>query len=351
MALARVQEKDGVQQLLEKARAYLPDDRIGLIEEAYRFAETCHADQRRKSGEPFIVHPLDTALTVANLQLDADAVAAALLHDVQEDCDVPNQELKRSFGPEVAKLVDGATKLEHIVLYPTDSSGADSAVQAENLRRMFFAMAEDVRVVIIKLADRLHNMRTLEHLKPDKQQRIAQETMEIYAPLASRLGIWQIKWELEDLAFRYLQPEKFQEIAQLIASRRTTRERYIAQVEKILRDELAKQDIEAAVQGRAKHIHSVYQKMQKYGPRGRRSTRSMTCWPSACWPTPSPTATAPWARSTDCGDPSLASSTTISRTLRRACTSRFTPPSCAWTPDLLRCRSAPMRCTGWRSTA
>ena len=264
MALARVRENDGLEQVLEKARSYLASDRIPLIEEAYRFAESCHADQRRESGEPYIVHPLDAALTIADLQLDAVAIAGALLHDVQEDCGVPNEEVKRRFGPEVAKLVDGATKLERIALQSPDPGIGDSAMQAENLRKMFLAMAEDVRVVIIKLADRLHNMRTLEHVEPAKQLRTAQETMEIFAPLASRLGIWQIKWELEDLAFRYLDPEKYEEISQLIASKRPTRERYIAQVEKILRDELAKQEVEATIQGRAKHIYSVHQKMQKY---------------------------------------------------------------------------------------
>ena len=264
MVLARARGRDGPRQVLEKARTYLSDDRVHLIEEAYRFAESCHADQRRASGEPYIVHPLDAALTVANLQLDAVAIAAALLHDVQEDCAVANEEIKRRFGAEVAKLVDGATKLARIAWQSPETHVADGALQAENLRKMFLAMAEDVRVVIIKLADRLHNMRTLEHLEPAKRLRTAQETMEIYAPLASRLGIWQIKWELEDLAFRYLQPEKYQELSQLIASKRATRERYIARVEKILRDELPKHGVEATVQGRAKHVYSVYQKMQKY---------------------------------------------------------------------------------------
>ncbi|OGO50843.1 MAG: (p)ppGpp synthetase [Chloroflexi bacterium RBG_16_68_14] len=267
--MAQAREKEGLQHLLEQARGYLPEDRIRLIEEAYAFAESCHADQRRESGEPFIVHPLDAALTIASLQLDADAVAAALLHDVQEDCDVPNQELKRRFGAEVAKLVDGVTKLKRIAWQSPEPGIVDGAMQAENLRKMLLAMAEDVRVVIIKLADRLHNMRTLEHLEAAKRLSTAQETMEIYAPLAGRLGIWQMKWELEDLAFCHLQPEKYQEIAQLIASRRTTRERYIAQVEKILREELTKQGVEAAIQGRAKHIYSVYQKMQKYGDQGK----------------------------------------------------------------------------------
>ncbi len=269
MVVARVDQNEGLQRLLEQARSYLPDERVSLIEEAYHFAETCHADQRRESGEPYIVHPLDAALTVANLHLDAVAIAGALLHDVQEDCKIPNEEIKRRFGAEAAKLVDGATKLERIASRSSDTVVADSSMQAENLRKMFLAMAEDWRVVIIKLADRLHNMRTLEHVEPERRLRIAQETMEIFAPLASRLGIWQIKWELEDLAFRHLQPERYQEISHLIASKRTTRERYVAQVEEILQKELQEQGIEATIQGRAKHIYSVHQKIQKYAEQGK----------------------------------------------------------------------------------
>ncbi|MCH8995087.1 MAG: bifunctional (p)ppGpp synthetase/guanosine-3',5'-bis(diphosphate) 3'-pyrophosphohydrolase [Chloroflexi bacterium] len=264
-----MREKDGLQELLERAHDYLPEDRVALIEEAYRFAEASHAGQQRMSGEPFIVHPLDAALTIAGLQQDAVAIAAALLHDVQEDCGVTNDELERRFGAEVAKLVDGATKLKRIEWQPPEPGVVDGALQAENLRKMFLAMAEDVRVVIVKLADRLHNMRTLQYLEPAKRLQTAQETMEIYAPLASRLGIWQIKWELEDLAFRHLEPEKYEEIAQLITSSRATRERYIAEVEKVLQDELSKHEIEAAVQGRAKHIYSVHQKMEKYAAQGK----------------------------------------------------------------------------------
>ena len=271
MVTTRADVTTGLQRLLTKTRSYIPDDQIGLIEEAYSFAEASHAGQLRKSGEPYMIHPLDAALTIADLQLDAVAIAAALLHDVQEDCDVPNEELKRRFGDEVAHLVDGATKLEHITKQSSEPQAIaiDSSMQAENVRKMFLAMAEDVRVVIVKLADRLHNMRTLEYVEPEKRLRVAQETMDIYAPLASRLGIWQIKWELEDLAFQHLQPEKYQEIAQLIASKRTTRERYVARVEKILQEELAKLEIEATVQGRAKHIYSVYEKMRTYAAQGK----------------------------------------------------------------------------------
>jgi len=265
-----VTEREGVELLLEKARQYLPENRVALIEEAYRFAEAQHEGQRRKSGHPYIIHPLDAALTVVSLQLDGAAIAAALLHDVQEDCGVPNDEINRRFGADVAKLVDGATKLDQIAWQAPDRRVGDEGIQAENLRKMFLAMAEDVRVVIIKLADRLHNMRTLDAIEPEKRVRISQETMEIYAPLASRLGIWQLKWELEDLSFRYLEPEAYREISQLLASKRVTRERYLAQVEKILREELAKAELDdAVVKGRAKHIYSIHQKMQKYAAEGK----------------------------------------------------------------------------------
>ncbi len=260
----------GIAELLEKSAEYLPPDKVALIERAYRCAERAHDGQLRASGEPYIQHPLHAAYTVATLQLDAAAIAAALLHDVVEDCGVPLADIEREFGAEVARLVEGTTKLSRIEWKQQGEArtSADQA-QAENLRKMFLAMAEDVRVVIIKLADRLHNMRTLDALPSHKQLRIAAETMEIYAPLASRLGIWQIKWELEDLSFRHLQPEKYREIASLVAAKRQTRERYIAQVERILSEELARHDIKAEISGRPKHIHSIYRKMEKYAQQGK----------------------------------------------------------------------------------
>ncbi len=253
-----------VEPLLERVRGYLPPDKVAPIEAAYAFAEQAHAGQFRLTGDPYIVHPLDAAMTVAGLQLDSAAVCAALLHDVQEDCSVPNAEIRRRFGDEVARLVDGSTKLERLTWLAPGERPGDKSIQAENLRKMFLAMAEDIRVVIIKLADRLHNMRTLDAKAPEKRVRTAQETMEIYAPLANRLGIWQIKWELEDLAFRHLEPERYKQIAKLLQSKRAARERYIAQVERILGEELKKHDIEAEVQGRAKHIYSIAQKAEKY---------------------------------------------------------------------------------------
>jgi len=258
-----------VDELIEKAQSYLSADRTILIEEAYRFAEECHRDQVRKTGDPYITHPLDTAATVADLQLDASAVAAALIHDVQEDCGVSNADLTKRFGREVAHLVDGATKLNKIAWKAPEEAVRDRAAHSENLRKMFLAMARDVRVVIIKLADRLHNMRTLYALSPEKQRLVAQETMEIYAPLASRLGIWQISRELEDLSFRYLDPERYRQIANLLASSRAAREKYISQVETIVRKELDKNGIHAEVQGRAKHLYSIHQKMEKYAAQSK----------------------------------------------------------------------------------
>ena len=257
-----------VAELLSRVSEYLPADRVAIIEDAYRFAETAHDGQMRLSGEPYIQHPLHAAYTVAGLQLDAGAVSAALLHDTMEDCGVTPDRMQEQFGPEITRLVEGATKLSKMHWHPAEGRLNDS-LQAENLRKMFLAMAEDVRVVIIKLADRLHNMRTLDAQDPVKQVRIAAETMDIYAPLAHRLGIWQIKWELEDLAFRHLEPEKYREIAQLVSSKRASRERYIGQVEAILTEELAKSQIAAEVKGRAKHIYSIYQKISKYEVQGK----------------------------------------------------------------------------------
>ena len=258
-----------VEKLLNKCREYLPPDRLDLLVRACDFAAHAHQGQTRISGEPYIEHPLSAAETVADLQLDATAVAAAVLHDVLEDCDCTSEQLAERFGPDVARLVDGVTKLSRLNWIAPEERPGDEAIQAENLRKMFLAMAEDIRVVIIKLADRLHNMRTLDALPPEKRLRIARETIEIYAPLASRLGIWQLKWELEDLAFRHLQPERYEQISTLVASRRTERERYVEFIERELSQELERQGIQAEVQGRAKHIYSIHQKMERYAADGK----------------------------------------------------------------------------------
>ena len=253
--------------LLEKAGEYLPPEKIAVLEDAYHFAAEKHQGQVRKSGEPYLEHPLQTALILAELQLDVSSLAAALLHDIPEDCGLPVSDIEARFGTEIAKLVDGTTKLGK-VSFPASGAGTSEA-QAENLRKMLVAMAEDLRVVFIKLADRLHNMRTLDALSPDRQLGIAQETLEIYAPLAHRLGIWELKWQLEDLSFRYLQPEKYHRIVRLVAARHTQREKFIAQAIEVLRREFDGVGLVAELSGRPKHMYSIYQKTERYSALGR----------------------------------------------------------------------------------
>ena len=259
-----------VDPLLAKAEEYLPGPKVDLIAEAYSFAEKAHDGQFRLSGEPFIDHPLETALFLAYLRLDADALAAALLHDVVEDCDVGGDELRDKFGPEIAKLVDGVTKLTRTELVneardPVLGSGTEDGLeQAATLRKMLMTMAEDIRVVLIKLADRLHNMRTLEALPAERRTAIAQETLDIYAPLAHRLGIWELKWRLEDLAFQNLNPQTYHEISGLLNAKRGEREQYVERVRGILEAELEEAGIKAEVTGRPKHIYSIQKKIGRY---------------------------------------------------------------------------------------
>ena len=262
--------------LIERVGAYLPEDSIELVGQAYLYADECHSGQMRQSGDPYIAHPLETALFLADLHLDTHTIVAALLHDVVEDCGVSLEEITLRFGPEVSKLVDGVTKLTRMddKLQPPAEDVAGlmddaESLHAESLRKMLVSMAEDIRVVLIKLADRLHNMNTLDALPPEKRKRIAQETLDIYSPLAHRLGIWEIKWRLDDLAFRHLNEEKYREISKILASKRTEREDYIEKVSSTLRDELAKYDITAEVIGRPKGIYSTYLKMEKYQEQGK----------------------------------------------------------------------------------
>ena len=267
---------EGLEKLLERTLDYLPAEASDFIRDAFEFADLCHEGQMRKSGEPYIAHPLEIALFLTELRMDEQTIAASLLHDVVEDCDVSLDELSAKFGPEIAKLVDGVTKLTQLDSRIHDPVGAltlggDDAdsLYAESLRKMLVAMAEDIRVVLIKLADRLHNMRTLGALPPNKQRRIAQETLDIYAPLAHRLGIWEIKWQLEDLAFRYLNEEKYREISRMLAARRAVREAYVSQVSDLLRDRLESEGIAADVSGRPKNIYSTYRKIEKYEAQGK----------------------------------------------------------------------------------
>ena len=256
-------------ELIQKAKEYLPPEKLAVVEGAYNFALKAHEGQVRKSGEPYVEHPLQVALTLVELQLDAGTLAAALLHDVPENCEIPILEIEGEFGADIAKLVDGTTKLGKFSWQAPGEGVATSQQQAENLRKMLVAMAEDLRVVFIKLADRLHNMRTLDVLSPERRRGIAQETLEIYAPLAHRLGIWELKWQLEDLSFRYLEPRKYRQIASLVAARRAQRESFIAQVIQVLRTEFDRVGIKAEISGRPKHIYSIYRKMEKYSAQGK----------------------------------------------------------------------------------
>lgn len=261
------------EKLLTSLERYLPEDRVGFVGDAYDFAELSHEGQVRRSGEPYIQHPLSTALHLADLKLDANCIAAALLHDVLEDCDVSPEDLDDKFGPEVTRLVDGVSKLTRLELLAIRRDNGhgmdDSATQAENLRKMLVAMAQDIRVVLIKLADRLHNMSTLRALPRQRQLNIARETLDIYAPLAHRLGMADLKWKLEDLAFRVLQPDRYREISRLLTQKREKRERYVSQVTRLLKSALDDAGIEADVTGRPKHIYSIHRKMARYAAQGK----------------------------------------------------------------------------------
>lgn len=239
-----------------------PNDR-SLIERAYCKAEKAHDGQMRKSGEPYFTHCVAVAHILADMRLDAEAIAAALLHDTMEDTGITFDELQNEFGRTVAVLVDGVSKLTNLP-FNVDGASRRSQREQEYIRKMMLAMGDDVRVVLVKLADRLHNMRTLGYMPPHKQRAIAQETLDIFAPLANRLGIWQFKWELEDLSFRYLNPDEYKRIATSIAERRGDREAYVEKVANVLREELRKEGLEkVTITGRPKHIYSIYSKMHR----------------------------------------------------------------------------------------
>ena len=243
--------------ILERVAQYRPDADLDLIKKAYVYSAKVHQGQVRKSGEPYLIHPLEVAGLLAELKLDEASIVAGLLHDTIEDTLATPAEIRELFGDEVLSLVEGVTKLG------TFSHGSQEEKQAENFRKMLVAMAKDIRVILVKLADRTHNMRTLEHMKPEAQHRIAQETLDIYAPLANRLGIQWIKIELEDLAFRYLQPRDFGDVEQQVAQTQRDRAKFIADVVQLLKTKLEEAGLEASVQGRPKHIYSIWKKMRK----------------------------------------------------------------------------------------
>ena len=252
--------------LISRVQKYHPSDDISLIEKAYNLAYEAHKTQVRKSGEPYIIHPLCVAIILADLEMDKETIAAGLLHDVVEDTIYTGEEIKQMFGAEVELLVDGVTKLQSLQLgdnsQAMDKDKEKLEMQAENLRKMFLAMAKDIRVIIIKLADSLHNMRTLKYMKPEKQQRIARETLDIYAPIAQRLGISKIKVELDDLSLKYLQPEVYYDLVEKIAVRKSVREKYIQTIVEEVSEHIAEAGIKAKIDGRVKHFFSIYKKMK-----------------------------------------------------------------------------------------
>ncbi|MBE5883721.1 MAG: bifunctional (p)ppGpp synthetase/guanosine-3',5'-bis(diphosphate) 3'-pyrophosphohydrolase [Lachnospiraceae bacterium] len=255
--------EDLYQELVRRVQKYHPSDDISMIAKAYQIAGEAHKNQFRKSGEPYIVHPLNVAIILADLELDKETIVAGILHDVVEDTIMTDEDLKREFGDDVALLVDGVTKLEKIPLSSSvEKSDAKLEMQAENLRKMFLAMAKDIRVIMIKLADRLHNMRTLKYKNPESQQRIAKETLEIYCPIAQRLGISKLKTELDDLSLKYLEPEIYYDLVDKIAVRKSVREKYIQDIVDEVSAHIDKAEIKAKVDGRVKHFFSIYKKMK-----------------------------------------------------------------------------------------
>ena len=257
-AAAESEKSDRFDVLYASAKQYLAADECEALQDAYDFAARAHEGQFRKSGEPFIMHPVEVAIVLSDLRMDADSLRAAILHDTVEDTEHTLDDIRLHFGDTVAELVDGVTKINAIEIESL------SQAQVNNLRKMLMAMSNDIRVIVIKLADRLHNMRTLMALREDRRIFKARETMEIYAPLANRLGMGSIKWELEDLAFFYLEPAKYQQIQKMVRESRTAREEYLSQAMKALREELDRVGLESAkITGRPKHLYSIYQKMKK----------------------------------------------------------------------------------------
>ena len=250
-------ENHTIKEIIERVKKNKRWPDVKIIQKAYNYALEKHGTQLRKSGEPYIIHPTNVAYTIAELGLDEQTICAALLHDVVEDTDATYEDIEREFGKEIADMVDGVTKLKQIGHASIEEN------QVENYRKMFLAMGKDIRVIIIKLADRLHNMKTLEFLRRDRQIAISTETMQLYAPLANRLGLYSMKWELEDLSFKYLYPEEYHELVEGINKKREERLKFIEKIMADIRVQLKKQHIDAEVTGRAKHLYSIYRKMKR----------------------------------------------------------------------------------------
>ena len=261
--------------LISKIEKYLSSEDLEKIRQSLEFAIESHKDQKRKTGEPYIIHPINTAIYLAEMKMDWPTISAALLHDVIEDCQVEYEELEDKFGKEVAALVDGVTKLPTIKITSSTQENlipdsTSDISRAATIRKLLLSTTEDARVILIKLADRLHNMQTLFALDEKSQSRIALETMEIFAPLAHRLGIWEFKWKLEDEAFKYLLPNSYKKVANLISGKRKERENYAKRATKLLEEALAKSSINCLVEGRAKHLYSIYKKIEKYSILGKK---------------------------------------------------------------------------------
>src|SRR5437588_8505109 len=244
--------------LQKTVAANRPGDDLAIIKKAYNYAQTHHTGQTRASGEPFLVHPLEVALVLAEMKLDSGAIAAGLLHDAIEDTEATREDIKKEFGEQIANIVEGVTKIDKI-----DAATSKEERQAENVRKMILAMVDDIRVVLIKLADRLHNMRTLEHLEPERQQQIAQETLDIYAPIAHRLGMGKVRGELEDLAFRYTDPIAYEQIRAAVEARRKSGEDFLNKTVKFIQGKLKENGVEAKIEHRIKRLYSIHQKLLK----------------------------------------------------------------------------------------
>ena len=246
------------EKLLATVRGYRPSDDLGIIERAFEFSLLHHSGQLRASGEPYLIHPLEVAQVLAEMKLDPQAIAAGLLHDAVEDTDATNDQIRTDFGESVAHIVEGVTKIDKIQL----ASASKEERQAENVRKMMLAMVDDIRVVLIKLADRLHNMRTLEHLKPEQQRQISRETLEIYAPIAHRLGMGKVRGELEDLAFRFVEPQTYQQLTESVEERRERGEAFLEKTVELIRLKLYENGVDPIrIDWRIKRLYSIYQKL------------------------------------------------------------------------------------------
>src|SRR6202162_5514439 len=245
-------------ELMKKLRENRPNDDLNLVKKAYEFSQKHHAGQSRASGEPYLVHPLEVANVLADMKMDSISVAAGLLHDSVEDTSVTVVDIRKEFGEQVAHIVEGVTKISQIDFHSREEQ------QAENLRKMMLAMVDDIRVVLIKLADRLHNMRTLEHLTPERQQKIAKETLEIYGPIAHRLGMGKIRGELEDLGVRFLDPLGYEQMEKSVNARRKQGEAFLAKMQQTISDKLKEAGIQARVESRIKRLYSIHKKLQRH---------------------------------------------------------------------------------------